>query len=100
MKRILAVLAAVLLVGCNDSANNTTTINEAPETAIGQTNGIIIMQDGSGNIVSVYAETDTGMYPITIDQIGSNNIAIVEVVRPPLPLPEVPVPVVKEPEAP
>jgi hypothetical protein len=49
-----------------------------------QTNGIIIMQDGSGNIVSVYAETDGGMIPITIDQVGSNNIAIVEIVRPPV----------------
>jgi hypothetical protein len=58
------------------------------------------MQDGSGNIVSVYAETDGGMIPITIDQVGSNNIAIVEVVRPPLPMPVVPVPVAPEPVAP
>jgi hypothetical protein len=84
MKRILVVLAAAgLMVGCNDSESNPTTINEAPETAIGQTNGIIIMQDGSGNIVSVYAETDTGMYPITIDQVGTGNLAVVEIVRPP-----------------
>jgi hypothetical protein len=88
MKRILAVLAAGLMAGCNDSESNPTTINEAPETAIGQTNGIIIMQDGSGNIVSVYAETDTGMYPITIDQVGTGNLAIVEIVRPPVIAPE------------
>ena len=52
-----------------------------------------------GNL-SIAKVTDTGMYPITIDQVGSNSIAIVEVVRPPLPLPVVPVPVVAEPETP
>ena len=91
MKAFLAVMAAaVLLVGCNDSESNPTTINEAPETAIGQTNGIIIMQDGSGNIVSVYAETDVGMIPITIDQAGTGNSVTVEIVRPPVipPMPE------------
>lgn len=84
MKAFLIVLAACLLVvGCNDSDNRSTTVNEAAEPGSGQTNGIIIMQDGNGNIVSVYAETDIGMVPITIDQVGTGNIAIVEIVRPP-----------------
>jgi hypothetical protein len=89
MKRILVVLAAAgLMVGCNDSDSRSTTVNEAAEPGSGQTNGILIMQDGSGNIVSVYAETDTGMYPITIDQVGTGNLAIVEIVRPPVIPPE------------
>lgn len=84
MKALVAVLAACLLVaGCNDSDNSSTTVNEAAEPGSGQTNGIIIMQDGDGNIVSIYAETDIGMVPITIDQVGTGNIAIVEIVRPP-----------------
>ena len=80
----LAIALAMVCCGCNDSDNSSTTVNEAAEPGSGQTNGIIIMQDGSGNIVSVYAETDAGMVPITIDQVGSNNIAIVEIVRPPV----------------
>jgi hypothetical protein len=72
------------LVGCEE--NKRTTINEAPAIdASGKTNGIIIMQDGSGNIAAVYAETEDGsMIPITIDQVGTGNIAIVEIVRPPV----------------
>ena len=81
MKWIFALLAAVgLLAGCNDSDNSSTTVNEAAEPGSGQTNGIIIMQDGDGNIVSVYAETDIDMVPITIDQVGTGNNAIVAVI--------------------
>jgi hypothetical protein len=82
----VAVLAlALALVTCGCEGDKRTTINEAPAIdASGQTNGIIIMQDGDGNIVSVYAETDIGMVPITIDQVGTGNIAIVEIVRPPV----------------
>jgi len=82
---VLAALIfwALAFSGCE--GDKRTTINEAPAIdASGQTNGIIIMQDGDGNIVSVYAETDIGMVPITIDQVGTGNIAIVEIVRPPV----------------
>ena len=72
------------LAGCE--GDKRTTINEAPVIdASGKTNGIIIMQDGSGNIAAVYAETEDGsMIPITIDQVGTGNIAIVEIVVPPV----------------
>ena len=79
------------LVGCE--GDKRTTINEAPTIyASGKTNGIIIMQDGSGNIAAVYAETEDGsMIPITIDQVGTGNVAIVEIVQPPaIPEPETP----------
>jgi hypothetical protein len=83
----VAVLALVLaLVTCGCEGDKRTTINEAPVIdASGKTNGIIIMQDGSGNIAAVYAETEDGsMIPITIDQVGTGNIAIVEIVVPPV----------------
>lgn len=83
----LVVAIAMTCCGCNDSDSRNTTINEAaPGSA--QTNGIIIMQDGNGNVGAVYAETDGGIIPITIDQVGTGNIAIVEIVRTPVIEPE------------
>jgi hypothetical protein len=94
---VLAMTAFALMFvalgfsGCD--GDKSTTVNEAPAIdASGKTNGIIIMQDGDGNIAAVYAETEDGsIIPITIDQVGTGNIAIVEIVRPPvIPEPEEP----------
>jgi hypothetical protein len=90
---IAAGLAAMCLGLSGCEGDKSTTVNEAPTIdASGKTNGIIIMQDGSGNIAAVYAETEDGsMIPIAIDQVGTGNVAIVEIVQPPaIPEPETP----------
>jgi hypothetical protein len=80
MKRILAVLAAVvLLAGCEDD-NSSSVVNEAPENEINiPTTGTVTMATinttGNQNTTIVYIETTPGVTQIyEVNTIGNSNL--------------------------
>ena len=94
--RLLVLLAvSVALVGCNDSEEDTTIVEEAPVYSMG-TNGhpAIVVADNDGLVVVDLTTGEVVPYDIFIKNNGSNGIVSIKV------SPYIPPPPPEDPEAP
>ena len=105
MKALMIVLAVMgLLAGCNDSGDNTTTIEEAPVYEIG-TNGnpIIVVQDIDGLVIVdlvtgqivdlVTGQVEEQPYNVVVQNVGTGGVVSIKTspyIPPPPPPPTEP----------